>query len=161
MSKSGYYHWGFVIYRCTYDDDALWSEFISLLKIQARAELESKWSLNALERHLRWTIIEDRATLDGATEEEVRQHFRLWCEESGATERDGHSAAFPLEELGLPRDREGARYRYCVYVDGDCLWSVRKFLAYDSIVARYVPEYKWQIDGGVVLIDHEYSEPLL
>ena len=52
MSKSVYYRWGFVIDRGTYDNDALWNEFISLLETQVRAELENKGSLNTLERHL-------------------------------------------------------------------------------------------------------------
>lgn len=56
------------------------------------------------------TII-DRASLDGATKDEVRQRFRAWCE-TEVTEGNGQLAA-PTEDLDR-RGTKGARYRYCI-----------------------------------------------
>ncbi|KLU87062.1 hypothetical protein MAPG_06067 [Magnaporthiopsis poae ATCC 64411] len=115
--RYGYHKWGFVIYRCTYDDDALWEAFVTMLKASAAAYLQARKQENILGPDLQWTIIEDRATLDGASKETVRQHFLDWVA-AHSVERDG-------EGIDNPSVPQLPRFRYCVYVDADCLNAIR------------------------------------
>ena len=56
---------------------------------------------------LDWSVQQDRALLDGASTDKVRQHFRDWA--ASATGQQ-HSVA--------------PRYRYCVHVDNESLKSI-------------------------------------
>ena len=90
---TGYPKWGFVIYRGTYADDSLWLKALALLKSNAY-ELLRSFDIDVKLNHpdnstpgceellgpdLQWTVIEDRATLDGATKDAVRARFREWA----------------------------------------------------------------------------------
>lgn len=135
----GYHKWGFVICRCTYDNDALWEAFVTMLKTSAAAYLRKWEQEDLLGPDLQWTIIEDRATLDGASKETVRQHFLEWVA-AHSVERDGEGIDNPNVISHLPR------FRYCVYVDADCLNAIR---------ARWIsvePE-GYRLRGEVVLIN--------
>lgn len=67
--------WGFVIYRRTYADDEAWARFISVLKDCSHNYLITQDGARELAEKLVWTVHEDRASLDGASVEQVREHY--------------------------------------------------------------------------------------
>ncbi|KAL0945014.1 uncharacterized protein CTRU02_202901 [Colletotrichum truncatum] len=81
MISTGIHKWGFVIYRCTYEDDELWNRYLAQLKSFYHADLLEKRRAELLEQYLSWDIIEDRATLENASRLEVRKHFNRWVTE--------------------------------------------------------------------------------
>jgi len=64
--------WGFVIYRCTYGDDAAWERFIAHLNTRTRLTLEEEYKEADLFPRIDWSVQED-LSLDGAGTEEVRE----------------------------------------------------------------------------------------
>ncbi|KAK1845944.1 hypothetical protein CCHR01_11436 [Colletotrichum chrysophilum] len=63
MIRTGYHKWGFVIYRCTYDDGELWNRYLAQLKQSCHEELVKGRRAELLEKYLDWVIIEDRDKL--------------------------------------------------------------------------------------------------
>ena len=63
--------WGFVIYRCTYGDDARWARFMDILNARVRQSLEFEGALDLM-NSLDWTVQED-PTLQDASKDEVRK----------------------------------------------------------------------------------------
>ncbi|KAF7118900.1 hypothetical protein CNMCM5793_008536 [Aspergillus hiratsukae] len=104
--------WGFVIYRCTYESDADWDEFMRRLRWCTRRTLESHQGLELMDS-LRLTVLEDRCVFDGATTSTIRNHFRQWAEN-----------AVEAEQGVGARPRDSQRYRYCIQVDEEALDSV-------------------------------------
>lgn len=76
--------WGFVLVRCTYEDDARWSSFLSILK-----------EINPLSEKLTqtqpWTVIKDKDSLANATMLQACQAFQKWVDTIGAHENDGRN----------------------------------------------------------------------
>lgn len=64
--------WGWVIFRCTYTDDAAWENFLRLLRADMKAELDFSGDRDMLDT-LDLVIIEDKDTLDNADIPEVRR----------------------------------------------------------------------------------------
>lgn len=104
--RTGQRTWGFVIYRCTYGDDDAWARFMKIVNERVRESLEA-YDTPELMETLDWPVQEDRATLEGASKDVVRQHFRRWV--AGAP---GHDDPF------------SPRFRYCIQVDAESLKSV-------------------------------------
>lgn len=75
MKRSGFHRWGFVIYRVTYDDDAMWECYFEVLKLSARDVLVNEGG-DVLLMTAPGPVISDRATLDGASKADVRRHFK-------------------------------------------------------------------------------------
>lgn len=50
--------WGFVVYRCTYGDNAAWEHMMNRLNIQARASLESEDAADLFPR-IDWAVQEN------------------------------------------------------------------------------------------------------
>lgn len=65
--------WGFVIYRCTYDDNEKWARFIEFLNTRVRLNLQDEGGENLFER-IDWAVQEDRESLDGAGPVAVREY---------------------------------------------------------------------------------------
>ncbi|KAF1992909.1 hypothetical protein P154DRAFT_583338 [Amniculicola lignicola CBS 123094] len=99
---------GFVVYRCTYEDDEAWAHFISFLTAQTLARIENS-PFAGLGARLDWNIQEDKEKLDNASYETVRDEFRKWT-------KDGKEVS-----LGLPR------HTACVAVDKYSVDSVRRW----------------------------------
>ncbi|OAA41985.1 Twin arginine translocation protein [Beauveria brongniartii RCEF 3172] len=72
--------WGWVIYRCTYGDDAAWERF-----------KESGRAADAVVDGVDWRFVSDPA-LQGASQEALRERFRAWVAEdrSDPPARPGH-----------------------------------------------------------------------
>jgi hypothetical protein len=65
--------WGFVVYRCTYGDDAAWERSMDHLNTRTRLELQSdKYDSGDLFPYLDWSVQEDQS-LDEAGIAEVRR----------------------------------------------------------------------------------------
>ncbi|GJC88496.1 hypothetical protein ColLi_11334 [Colletotrichum liriopes] len=70
MISTGVHKWGFVIYRCTYDNDELWNRYLTQLKGFYHADLVENRRAELLEQYLDCVVIEDRAALDNASRAE-------------------------------------------------------------------------------------------
>ncbi|KAF6783757.1 hypothetical protein CSOJ01_15858 [Colletotrichum sojae] len=108
MLSTGIHKWGFVIYRCTYDDDGLWDRYLAQLKSLCHDDLVEEGRAELLEPYLDWIVIEDRATLDNASRVENIPLLPI----------NLYLSVVPME---LPR------FRYCLYVDKQCLDTVIQF----------------------------------
>jgi hypothetical protein len=64
--------WGFVIYRCTYDDNQKWARFMDHLNTRVRLNLEED-SAGYLDERIDWAVQEDREALEGAGPRRVRE----------------------------------------------------------------------------------------
>ena len=105
--------WGLVIYRCTYGDDAAWSRFENIFRQRALDKL-ARSDDSAMAECFDITVMNDEVIFGQASADDVRDHFRAWCQR---TLTDGKSLP-PMDVPFTPR------YQYCVLVDHDSLHSV-------------------------------------
>jgi len=110
LKEDGHHTWGFVIYRCTYDSDSDWEEFMKQLCDQILDVLRFYNGTDMADR-LALTVFDDKAALDKASTSAVRKHFRKW------------SASAPQREQGKGPGLS-QRYMYCIQVDQKALESV-------------------------------------
>ncbi|KAJ3542583.1 hypothetical protein NM208_g4014 [Fusarium decemcellulare] len=122
MQESDFQRWGFVIYRCAYDNQSQWESYLEFLKAAVRDELQYRELETLLWPLLEWTIVEDEENLDGASKHQVRKKFSQWTTERN-TRRDGAGADEPFVE-------ERPRFKYCIYVDQKCLDTVDQYEAW-------------------------------
>lgn len=112
--------WGLLFYRCDYASDELWAKFLQA----ARAAIDGSFEdarphdVDIVRSAFEMTLIEDRATLDGATVDQVRSIFAAWIrsDEAKAESNESESGHWP----GFRHPR----YTYCVHVDADVLDTV-------------------------------------
>lgn len=112
--------WGFVVYRCTYEDDNLWDLVLSRLKQYLRDSLSKFNGLNLLEIML-WTVFDDQEKFDDASTATIRDHFNNWSID--ALFREQGVRRYP--ELG---DRFwetcSPRYNFCIQIDLENLEAI-------------------------------------
>lgn len=118
LQADGHRTWGFVIYRCTYDSDDEWNEFMERLRYRIRQTLEFYNGLDLIDS-LSLTVIEDREKLDDVEASVVREHFKTWAET--ALQREQGAQAHMQSEF---QAWESQRYLYCIQVDAEVLESV-------------------------------------
>jgi hypothetical protein len=96
--------------------------------------------------YLRWSVVEDAATLDGATKEQVRDKHIEW-RNGLSVERDGPGADHPITKL-LPR------FEYAIHVGRDSLDSL---IAHEAAggVARFSPIYFTLVRAPQPLLSHD------
>ncbi|KAG6354978.1 hypothetical protein INS49_004059 [Diaporthe citri] len=116
MLMTGFFHWGFVIYRCDYSDDALFDGFIAYLREQAERYHRACKQDRTTGLYLRWTIAQGREALDELTKDSVRRRFVEW-RDGLWVERDGPGADHCVTPY-LPRSE------YCVHVGRGSLDSL-------------------------------------
>lgn len=68
-----------------------------------------------LANSLEWTFVSDRASLDGASRDQLRDHFRAWAAEAEKAEQSRGTIA---------TDITAQRYGYFIQVDEEALRSV-------------------------------------
>lgn len=91
MTNSSISVWGFVLVRCSYADESKWEAFLAEIKEQTlvrshelgKASLDSR---NRLNERLRWTVIEDREELEGASMQIASVRFNEWVKSAGREE---------------------------------------------------------------------------
>ncbi|KAK3681408.1 hypothetical protein B0T22DRAFT_473349 [Podospora appendiculata] len=88
MTQTRFYHWGFVIYRCAYGDDALWGRYLEYMKTSVSKTLERRQRRGLLEQYLEWTVMDNRKRLEGASKADVKKLFHNWYSNRSET-RDG------------------------------------------------------------------------
>jgi hypothetical protein len=120
LSYYGLQKWGFVIYRCTYEDDSAWDRFMHRLNARKDAVLKDVYDDKHLAYHLDWNVQQD-FSLNHATKDEVRARFRAWVATDARAEMPTSSEDQDKLEGLL---HENARYKYCIHVDAASLQSV-------------------------------------
>jgi len=110
LQEDGHRTWGFAIYRCTYESDSDWQEFIRRLRYRIEQTLKFYNGMDMMDS-LSFTVIEDKSILEGARTSTVREHFKQWA------------ATAPQQEQGTG-PALSQRYRYCVMMDNSALDSV-------------------------------------
>jgi hypothetical protein len=111
--------WGFVIYRCTYQDDEGWDRFKQIVHERTQNSIQ-KSDAPEVAASLEWTFVED-ATLDGASKSQLRERFNHWAAQAFITEQPRAQADAqqdPDPTFGIPR------YNYFIHVDEEALQSV-------------------------------------
>lgn len=121
--------WGFVVYRCTYDDDKGWERFMEILNERTMEALQAdeawpgygKSILDCLD----WSVQYNRATLDHATIDQVRNRSRTWLVSDMAQAEEGPLGPVDRETVvPEPFFKRPPRNRYCIHVDAVSLDSV-------------------------------------
>lgn len=112
LAEDGHKIWGWVIYRCTYEDDEEWTEFMHRLRYYIEDTLRFDNALDMLSS-LDYQVFDNRETFDRVHPSVVREHFEKW------------TATAPEQEQGEGKS-EGysQRYNYCIHVDQEALQSV-------------------------------------
>ncbi|KFZ22761.1 hypothetical protein V502_02763 [Pseudogymnoascus sp. VKM F-4520 (FW-2644)] len=110
--------WGWVIYRCSYGDDEAWTRFQRIINDRSRKDMAGRGFPPDLANSLEWTFVSDRASLDGASKEQLRSYFRAWVAEAEKVEQ-------PRATVENGRDATKAqRYSFFIEVDEEALRSV-------------------------------------
>lgn len=137
LDDDGHRVWGFVVYRCTYGDDAAWKTFLERIHASIRRKMEYYHGLDLLEEDcFKFTVLEDASKFDGASVQFVREHFKEWRKHavkedqgtSGEIEarrvkpEPGYHTFVPSHEYG--RWYVAVRYRFCVQIDEAALQSI-------------------------------------
>ncbi|KAF9875099.1 hypothetical protein CkaCkLH20_07365 [Colletotrichum karsti] len=115
------YRWGFYLYRATYDDQHLWERYISFLSGMASSYLarDTTHRRQEIRDKFRLSLVEDPDALDGATMNDVKARFQNW---SDSLPDEG----IEDEEVPKEQNRDYARFRYCLFVDAECLESFKQ-----------------------------------
>lgn len=107
--------WGWVIYRCTYGDDEAWAKFQKIFNDRSRKEMVRRKFPQEVANGLEWTFVSDKRLFDGASRDQLRQHFRTWATEA---EKSEQPRAVNVDD----KDYDVAsRYQYFVQVDEEVL----------------------------------------
>lgn len=135
MQGTGFHTWGFVIYRCTYSDNALFTKYIEEMKRQILQDLQEIGKADLLEQYLKYTMIEE-PTLAGASKHEIRERFRQWVADR-STERDGEGFDHPFTKGLFPdlnpifnQEHPIPRFHYCISIDDRCLETFQIYTAW-------------------------------
>lgn len=116
LRQNKYTKWGWAIYRCTYNDDEAWTRFKDIVNYQSRHFI-AKSAAPEVGDYLEWTFIEDRDTLENASKDQLRAHFKAWAAQAAEAEVPQLKNK-PYSTYSIPR------YNYFVHVDDDALRSV-------------------------------------
>ncbi|KAL2795764.1 hypothetical protein BJX66DRAFT_163649 [Aspergillus keveii] len=72
--------WGWVVYRCTYDDEATWQKLKQWIIDENRERTEDSDAPTLID-HLDMVFFEDRALFENASRDNLRVHFKAWRED--------------------------------------------------------------------------------
>jgi hypothetical protein len=113
--------WGFIIYRCDYQSDDAWKEFIDGWTAIVKQKLrESYKDSDKLLQTMELTVRDDRS-LDSASIEKVGMLHAAWAESDEIMAEQ--------MEAGRTGTPSLARYSYCVHVDTASLNSCLKYFS--------------------------------
>ncbi|KAF6819543.1 hypothetical protein CSOJ01_01286 [Colletotrichum sojae] len=120
MVRTGYHKWGYVIYRCAYDDDDLWNRYLAELKKNIYNDLVRAGRADILGDYPQWDGIENCDSLDNASKADVGSHF-AGCVSEPIAYQHCKTVKNPLAAGSINR------FRYCLYVDQKCLGTLEQF----------------------------------
>lgn len=118
----GHKYWGYIVYRCTYGDDAAWSAFIDHLREEARYDVKYVGHEEMMDS-LNFAVRDDPSLFQGASKAFVRQHFKAWTR-SAAADEELDSSVPNAQPIMLDDEGVTTRYEYCLYIDDDSLYSI-------------------------------------
>ncbi|KAJ6092404.1 hypothetical protein N7467_004373 [Penicillium canescens] len=153
LKEDGFTTWGFVIFRCTYHNDADWENFMARMVGAVSEDLKGSNGLDLLDTFAP-TVLED-PSFEGATVATLREHFHQWKKTA------------LKEEQGVSEDYtpKNGRYRFFIAVNQEAMESVLNtplggFEEYKSGHVRIVnAEWKWTFVPEEDSEDEDISEP--
>lgn len=116
--------WGFVIYRCTYQDDQAWERFETKVYEHTQEWVQDPdTDTPEVANSLEWTFVENRAALKGASMAQLRERFNrraaLAVVDEQPRGRAQTQAKHPdVRTFGIPR------YEHFIQIDEEALQSV-------------------------------------
>lgn len=108
--------WGFIFYRCTYEDESAWQRFMNIVRHRAKLDIHETGGTKAITSSLEISSREDESKFEGASINQIRQHFEDWVCDSDKSilgEQGGDANIYPT-----------ARYIYPIHVDAEAMYSV-------------------------------------
>ncbi|OBT60691.1 hypothetical protein VE03_09987 [Pseudogymnoascus sp. 23342-1-I1] len=111
--------WGWVLYRCSYNDDEDWTRFQQIINERSRKEMAERGFPPEVANSLEWTFVSDRTSFNGASRDQLRQHFHAWA---AVAEKNEQPRAVDNETNRT--GTESQRYIYFIQVDEEALRSV-------------------------------------
>lgn len=97
--------WGFVVYRCTYDDDTQWTAFMARLTAFAMAGLNKEEENHKIKDTFAWTVQEDEIKFDNASKDQIRRYHEDWVQ-------------------SVAGDKYVTKYTNCIYADQEVIDAV-------------------------------------
>jgi hypothetical protein len=152
--------WGFVIYRCTYKDDAAWSNFMRIFKdmiLGGIVPLSESLNQDVIDR-LAFDVREDRALFQKATRPELRDDFLAWARsdqineelsDEELRERAERKPLSPSSEDIQSKYVDSPRYEYFLVVDEEAMNSVLavEHRVYDQDSWVYIVNADWDMNA--------------
>jgi hypothetical protein len=118
--------WGFIVYRCTYRDDDAWHRFITEWRSMASAVVRRCYKdAESIMKSFDLKVIEDRATLEGASPKDVRARHIFWARSDPLFVPFSNRTAKRIRA----QDPIQTRYDFCVHVDAAALQSCLEYIA--------------------------------
>ncbi|KAK4505308.1 hypothetical protein PRZ48_003271 [Zasmidium cellare] len=74
---------GFVVWRCSYANDADWARFMERLTKHVHTQIDADPLGHKIKDHFAWDIMDNKEDLDGATKEQVRKKQNEWTNTVG------------------------------------------------------------------------------
>lgn len=144
MRDTKHLKWGFLVYRVYYGDDEAWERFMYILN-----RTTDHFLGDLVKPHiaplLEWTEMQNRTAFDGASKDDIREHFRTWIL-TRSVERDGPGVE------GNEIIKRSPRYQACLYVDKEAMESA-------TLTENYSPYRRsgvhLEVEGRVILINSE------
>ncbi|KAK8081221.1 hypothetical protein PG996_000002 [Apiospora saccharicola] len=110
--------WGWVVYRTSYKPelDVAWETLKQLILKQSREDVADSEAPEVIDK-MEWIFVEDAATLEGASREELRRRFQTSFARA-------EMARFSLKEEDVHTCGVGSRYQYFLQADEEALLSL-------------------------------------
>lgn len=145
MRHTKHLKWGFLVYRVYYGDDEAWERFMYILNRTTDDFLDDSLAKPHIAPLLEWTEMQNRTAFDGASKDEIREHFRTWIL-TRSVERDGPGVEGNQIIMRSPR------YQACLYVNKEAMESAT--LTEHPLLWRPTrPQI--EVKGRVILINSE------
>ncbi|KAI3328438.1 hypothetical protein F4824DRAFT_493150 [Ustulina deusta] len=114
LSNPGDTKWGWVVYRTCYkpEFDTAWEIVKSATEKRARQRIAQSDAPDIADK-MDWVFVEDRASLEGVSREELKRRFRDWAR-----------AENPDWNIDEEKCSRGSRYMFFIQVDEPALLSV-------------------------------------
>ncbi|KAI8285868.1 hypothetical protein K4K60_000888 [Colletotrichum sp. SAR11_57] len=119
--SAGNDHWGFYLFRTTYDDNNLWDRYVEYIRKRANESIDEYDEGHEWHPHFRLFVIEG-PDLRGASIEHVRTRFATWRDRPNVRAHGVYSDIAPSKYFD-----EYVLSRFPLYADAECLESFRVY----------------------------------
>ncbi|KAI8177960.1 hypothetical protein K4K51_004995 [Colletotrichum sp. SAR 10_75] len=121
VNRAGNDHWGFYLFRTTYDDNNLWDRYVEYIRKRANESIDEYDEGHEWHPHFRLFVIEG-PDLRGASIEHVRTRFATWRDRPNVRAHGVYSDIAPSKYFD-----EYVLSRFPLYADAECLESFRVY----------------------------------